>query len=59
AENFRQQMVLEGVKNLGIKGAVIVDGCLVPVKTDGTLLKEFAIPLGDDDLPPELQKLIE
>ncbi|MEM7590324.1 MAG: hypothetical protein AAF383_02165 [Cyanobacteria bacterium P01_A01_bin.83] len=59
ADEFRQQMVLEGMKKFNIEGAVIENGCLIPVTKDGTLLEQFAIPLGDDDLPPELQKLIE
>lgn len=57
AEQFKQDLVLEGMRKLGMVGAIIEDGVLIPVKTDGSRMMDYAIPIGDD-LPPEFQEFI-
>lgn len=58
AESFREELLLQGMKQMGITGGIIKDGMLIPTKADGTLMMEFAIPLSGD-LPPELQEFLD
>ena len=58
AEQFKQDLVLEGMRKMGMTGAIIEDGILIPVKEDGTRMMDFAVPIGDD-LPPGLQEFID
>ena len=58
SEDFQEQLQLEGMRQLGIVGAIIEDGVLIPVKADGSRMMEFALEIGDD-IPPEFQEFME
>jgi hypothetical protein len=52
AEQFHQELVLEGMRNAGIKDAIFLDGKLIPRTKEGKLLYDFSI-----EIPPEDQGL--
>ncbi|WP_153009710.1 hypothetical protein [Mastigocoleus testarum] len=49
AKKFRNNLLSQGMKRIGIEDAILIDGYLIPRDKNGNLMSEFAI-----EIPPEV-----
>ena len=59
ARKLYNDMVGHGMQEVGIKGAVMIDGVVIPHDEDGNLLKQYAIDTGEHALLIDNWLLIE